>query len=74
LRAFESTSPDLFTAGPVFQVTVGPSREMIEAMASLGSATGRLLLIVFVERSDHIRIISARTTTTHERKDHEENI
>jgi len=38
------------------------------------SATGRLLLVVFVEHPDHIRIISARPTTTRERKDYEENI
>lgn len=37
------------------------------------STTGRLLLVVFVEHPDHIRIISARPTTTRERKDYEEN-
>lgn len=38
------------------------------------SATGRLLLVCFVERTDKvIRIISARVTTAREREDHEEN-
>ena len=38
------------------------------------SATGRLLLVSFVERRENvIRIISARTTTTSERDDYEED-
>ena len=38
------------------------------------SVTGRLLLVSFVERTENvIRIISTRTTTTHERDDYEEN-
>ena len=31
----------------------------------------RLLVVVFTERSDKVRIISARLATRHERKDHE---
>jgi uncharacterized DUF497 family protein len=37
------------------------------------SAVDRLLLIVFVERSDHIQIISARPATAAERRDYEED-
>lgn len=38
------------------------------------SATGRLLLVAFTERTENvIRIISARPTTTHERDDYEKN-
>ena len=36
MRSFESTVPDLFASGPVFQISVGPSREMINALSSLG--------------------------------------
>jgi len=38
------------------------------------SAVDRLLLVVFVEYSDHVRIISARKTTSFERADYEENL
>jgi predicted aspartyl protease len=37
LRTFSSTSPDLFASGPVVQISVGPSREMINALAPLGA-------------------------------------
>jgi uncharacterized DUF497 family protein len=38
------------------------------------SVTGRLLLVSFIERTDNvIRIIGARSTTTREREDCEEN-
>ncbi|MDP9361314.1 MAG: BrnT family toxin [Acidobacteriota bacterium] len=47
----------------------GESREIIVGH----SATGRLLLIIFVEHADHIRIISARKTTSIERHDYEES-
>ncbi|HEV7428250.1 MAG TPA: BrnT family toxin [Thermoanaerobaculia bacterium] len=33
------------------------------------SAVGRLLLVVFVEYSDHVRIVNARKTTSFERAD-----
>ncbi len=36
------------------------------------STVDRLLLVVFVEYSDHVRIISARKTTSFERADYEE--
>ncbi len=35
------------------------------------SAAGRLLIVAFTERSQAIRIISARQTTKRERSDHE---
>jgi uncharacterized DUF497 family protein len=38
------------------------------------SVVDRLLLVVFVEYSDHVRIISARKTTSFERADYEESI
>ena len=38
------------------------------------SAVDRLLLVVFVEYPDHVRIISARKTTSFEREDYEERI
>ena len=38
------------------------------------SVTGRLLIVSFIERTENvIRIISARSTTTREREDYEEN-
>ena len=37
------------------------------------SQTNRLLLVSFTERSNAIRIISAREATRHERKEYEEN-
>jgi uncharacterized DUF497 family protein len=46
------------------------SREIIIGHSSFG----RLLIISFIEHDDHIRIISARRATTHERQDYEENI
>lgn len=36
------------------------------------SLRGRLLAIMFTERGDALRIISARTATQRERRDHEE--
>ena len=40
----------------------------------LGESQGRrLLVVVFTERGDKIRIISARVATRRERKDHEES-
>ena len=36
------------------------------------SVSGRLLLISYTERSDNIRLISARETTPAERKDYEQ--
>jgi uncharacterized DUF497 family protein len=47
----------------------GESREIIVGH----SAVGRLLLVIFVDHSDHVRIISARSTTSYERADYEEN-
>lgn len=38
-----------------------------------GSRGRRLLVVVFTERGDKIRIISARVATHRERKDHEES-
>jgi uncharacterized DUF497 family protein len=38
------------------------------------SAVGRLLLVVFAEHADHVRIVSARRTTSHERADYEESV
>ena len=37
------------------------------------SAAGRLLLVVFTERVDRIRIISARETSARERREYEEH-
>ena len=37
------------------------------------SAGGRLLLVVFTETEDRIRIISARDTSAHERREYEEH-
>jgi uncharacterized DUF497 family protein len=38
------------------------------------SMAGRLLIVSFVERKpDHVRLISARATTSRERKDYETN-
>lgn len=37
------------------------------------SSHGRLLLVVFVERQDTVRVISARRATRQERKDYEES-
>lgn len=37
------------------------------------SASGRLLLVCFTERAVDLRLFSARETTSHERKDYEEN-
>jgi len=48
----------------------GEAREIIVGH----SAVDRLLLVVFVEYSDHVRIISARKTTSFERADYEESI
>jgi uncharacterized DUF497 family protein len=36
------------------------------------SHRGRLLVVIFTERGENIRIISARLATRHERKDYEE--
>ena len=36
------------------------------------SSSGRLLVVSHTERGENVRIISARTATTHERKRHEE--
>ncbi|MBM4175998.1 MAG: BrnT family toxin [Ignavibacteria bacterium] len=38
------------------------------------SSSGRLLIVVFNERSNKIRIISSRQTTKKERRNYEENI
>ena len=44
-----------------------------ERFVSLGeSRRGRLLVVVFTERRDNIRIISARVATRRERQDYEE--
>jgi uncharacterized DUF497 family protein len=48
----------------------GEAREIIVGH----SAVDRLLLVVFVEYSDHVRIISARKTTSSERADYEESV
>jgi hypothetical protein len=48
----------------------GEAREVIVGH----SAVDRLLLVVFVEYSDHVRIISARKTTSFERADYEESL
>jgi hypothetical protein len=37
------------------------------------SAGGRLLLVVFTERADRIRIISARDASARERREYEEH-
>jgi uncharacterized protein len=45
-----------------------------ERFVTLGySHRGRLLVIIFVERRENIRIISARLATRHERRDYEED-
>nr|ASV46974.1 hypothetical protein [uncultured bacterium] len=41
-------------------------------MHPAASYRGRLLVVVFTERGDSIRIISARDATRHERKAYEE--
>ncbi|HEY4759168.1 MAG TPA: BrnT family toxin [Thermoguttaceae bacterium] len=38
------------------------------------SRQGRLMVVIFVERGDNIRIISARPATRRERKNYEEGI
>ena len=44
-----------------------------ERLVLLGrSLRGRLLTVIFTERGDALRIISARTATRRERRDHEE--
>jgi uncharacterized DUF497 family protein len=48
----------------------GEAREIIVGH----STVDRLLLVVFVEYSDHVRIISARKTTSFERADYEEEL
>lgn len=40
----------------------------------LGESHRRLLVVVFTERGENIRIISARTASRRERKDYEEGI
>jgi len=37
LHSFQSTSPDLAASGPVLQVSIGPSREMMNALVPLGA-------------------------------------
>lgn len=37
MASFESVSPDLATSGPLYEVSVGPSREMISALTPHGA-------------------------------------
>ncbi len=48
------------------------SEEMRELLIG-HSLSGRLLLVSFTERTDVVRIISARPATRKERQDHEDN-
>ncbi|MBE9063086.1 BrnT family toxin [cf. Phormidesmis sp. LEGE 11477] len=50
--------------------SVDESREIIIGHSQLG----RLLLIAFTERRDHVRLISDRLATRQEREDYEQNI
>ena len=49
--------------------SLGEVREIIVGT----SLAGRLLLVSFTERGEHIRIISARPATKHEKRDYEES-
>lgn len=49
--------------------SVGEAREIIVGH----STSGRLVLVCFTERTADVRLFSARETTSHERKDYEEN-
>lgn len=56
---------------PLARYMVDPDHSDRE-IALGASARGRLLVVVFSEGPDAIRIISARTANRHERKDYEE--
>ena len=61
--------------GPLATVLPDPTHSgEEERLLIIGhSATGRLLLVVFTERAERIRIISARETSARERREYEEH-
>jgi uncharacterized DUF497 family protein len=60
---------------PLAQVLPDPTHSRGEERAIMmgHSNRGRLLLVVFTERGDRIRIISARVATRRERREYEEH-
>lgn len=60
---------------PLAAVLPDPTHSRLEQrLLIIGhSATGRMLLVVFAERPDHIRIISAREASAQERREYEEH-
>ena len=60
---------------PLATVLPDPTRSRREErLLIIGhSAAGRLLLVVFTERIDRIRVISARETSARERREYEEH-
>ena len=60
---------------PLAKVLPDPTRNRDEDRAIMmgHSEGGRLLLVVFVERDDRIRIISAREASKRERREYEEH-
>lgn len=61
----------------VFSITIAdPLHSMDEERYVLvgHSCRGRLLVVVHTDRSDRVRIISARTATRKERKNYEEDV
>ena len=60
---------------PMAKIHSDPDHSESEDRAVLigHSTSGRLLVVAFTDRQDRIRLISARATTRHERKDYEED-
>ena len=60
---------------PLAKIHADPDHSEAEDRAILigHSSAGRLLLVSFTDRQDRIRLISARATTRHERKEYEES-
>jgi len=62
--------------GDLFGIVVDDPRHSVveDRMALLGySQANRLLAVMFTERGDRVRLISARTATRRERKTYEES-
>jgi uncharacterized protein len=70
--AFEEAM-DVFR-DPLARIHADPGRSAGEVREIIigTSLAGRLLLVSFTERSERIRIISARPATKHEKRDYEE--
>ena len=62
-------------ADPLARIFDDPDHSEIERRGLIigHSTQQRLLVVSFTERTRRTRIISARETTTHERRDYEEN-